>query len=125
MAATNCAALLEAREHDPFSVLGLHAEGAGWCLRVFRPQAKSVALELADGRWVPLTRRKGTDLFEWQGATAPSRPWRLDIDGVKQYDTYAFVPQPPSDDLFLFNAGRLRQAWRLSLIHISEPTRPY
>ena len=112
MPASVCAALLEAREHDPFSVLGLHAEGAGWRLRVFRPHAKAVAVEFADGRWAPLARRKGTDLFEWQGATAPSRPWRLDVDGVKQYDTYAFAPQPPADDLFLFNAGRLRQAWR-------------
>ena len=112
MPASVCAALLEAREHDPFSVLGLHAEGAGWRLRVFRPHAKAVAVEFADGRWAPLARRKGTDLFEWQGLTAPSRPWRLDVDGVKQYDTYAFAPQPPADDLFLFNAGRLRQAWR-------------
>ena len=76
MPGSACAALLEAREHDPFSVLGLHAEGAGWRLRVFRPHAKSVAVELGDGQWVPLARRKGTDLFEWQGATAPSRPWR-------------------------------------------------
>ena len=112
MPATACAALLEAREHDPFSVLGLHAEGAGWRLRVFRPRAKALALELADGSWAPLKRRSGTDIFEWQGTAPPTRPWRLDIDGVRQYDTYAFVPQPPADDLFLFNAGRLRQAWR-------------
>jgi 1,4-alpha-glucan branching enzyme len=112
MPATACAALLEAREHDPFSVLGLHAEGAGWRLRVFRPRAKAVALELADGSWAPLKRRSGTDIFEWQGTAPPTRPWRLDIDGAQQYDTYAFVPQPPADDLFLFNAGRLRQAWR-------------
>jgi 1,4-alpha-glucan branching enzyme len=112
MPATACAALLEAREHDPFSVLGLHAEGAGWRLRVFRPRAKVVALELADGSWAPLKRRSGTDIFEWQGTAPPTRPWRLDIDGAQQYDTYAFVPQPPADDLFLFNAGRLRQAWR-------------
>jgi 1,4-alpha-glucan branching enzyme len=112
MSAPDCAALLEAREHDPFAVLGLHAEGAGWRLRVLRPQAKSVAVELAGGQWALLTRRKGTDLFEWQGATPPPRPWRLDVDGVKQYDSYAFPPQPAADDLFLFNAGRLRQAWR-------------
>ena len=112
MPATACAALLDAREHDPMSVLGLHAEGAGWRLRVFRPRAKAVALELADGSWAPLKRRSGTDIFEWQGTAPPTRPWRLDIDGVRQYDTYAFVPQPPADDLFLFTAGRLRQAWR-------------
>jgi 1,4-alpha-glucan branching enzyme len=112
MSDSACAALLEAREHDPFSVLGLHADGAGWRLRVFRPQAKAVAVALASGEWAPLKRRSGSDLFEWQGAAPPPRPWRLDIDGVRQYDPYSFLPQPPADDLYLFNAGRLRQAWR-------------
>ncbi len=112
MPASAYAALLEAREHDPFSVLGLHAEGAGWRLRVFRPQAKSIAVELADGTWAPLKRRSGSDLFEWQGSAQPPRPWRLNVDGLAQYDSYAFAPRPPADDLFLFNAGRLRQAWR-------------
>jgi 1,4-alpha-glucan branching enzyme len=112
MSDSACAALLEAREHDPFSVLGLHADRAGWRLRVFRPQAKSVAVALANGEWAPLKRRSGTDLFEWLGTEPPPRPWRLDIDGTRQYDAYAFVPQAPQDDLYLFNAGRLRQAWR-------------
>ena len=107
-----CAALLQAREHDPFSLLGVHAHGAGWRLRVLRPRAKAVAVALADGSWAPLKRHPGTDLFEWQGAAPPPRPWRLDIDGAVQYDSYAFPPQVPADDLFLFNAGRLRQAWR-------------
>jgi 1,4-alpha-glucan branching enzyme len=112
MSDSACAALLEAREHDPFSVLGLHADGAGWRLRVFRPQAKSVAVVLANGERALLKRRSGSDLFEWHGALPPPLPWRLDIDGVVQYDAYAFPPQPPADDLYLFNAGRLRQAWR-------------
>ena len=112
MSESACAALLEAREHDPFSVLGLHAEGVGWRLRVFRPQAKSITVNLPDGTWAPLKRRSGTDLFEWHGASPPPRPWRLNIDGVMRYDAYAFPPQVPADDLYLFNAGRLRQAWR-------------
>ena len=95
---TACAALLQAREHDPFSVLGLHADGAAWCLRVFRPGVKSVAVLLADGAWSPLARRKGTDLFEWRGATPPPRPWRLNVDGQECGDSYAFPPQPPADD---------------------------
>ena len=107
-----CSALLEAREHDPFSVLGLHADGVGWHLRVFRPQAKSVAVALANGEWASLKRRSGSDLFEWRGAAELPRPWQLKIDGVTQYDSYAFPPQAPADDLYLFNAGRLRQAWR-------------
>ena len=112
MSASACAALLEAREHDPFSVLGLHAEGAGWRLRVFRPRAKSISVATGSGEWAALIRRSGTDLFEWEGESPPARPWRLMIDGVAQYDCYAFPPRPPADDLFLFNAGRLRQAWR-------------
>jgi 1,4-alpha-glucan branching enzyme len=112
MSNLSCAALLEAREHDPFSVLGLHVQGANWRLRVFRPLAKSILVELANGEWAPLKRRSGSDLFEWQGAAPPPRPWRLNIDGVTQYDSYAFTPQPPVDDLYLFNAGRLHQAWR-------------
>ena len=105
-------ALFEAREHDPFSVLGLHPQGAGWRLRVFRPRALAISVELADGAWAPLKRRLGSDLFEWQGSAPPPRPWRLKIDGATHYDAYAFVPRPPAGDLFLFNAGRLRQAWR-------------
>ena len=105
-------ALIEARQHDPFSVLGLHRDGAAWRLRVFRPRSKAIAVELADGSWAPLKRRPGTDAFEWQGVEPPPRPWRLDVDGTVHYDPYAFPPRPPADDLFLFNAGRLRQAWR-------------
>ena len=37
-------ALIEAREHDPFRLLGLHADGRGWRLTVFRPRAASVAV---------------------------------------------------------------------------------
>jgi 1,4-alpha-glucan branching enzyme len=107
-------ALLDAREYDPFAVLGLHAEGdAGWRLTVLRPAVVSIAVAAADGEWLPLKRRKKSDVFEWRGATELPRPWRLRVDGIEQYDAYAFPPQPPADDLFLFNQGRLQQAWRL------------
>ena len=112
MVPVDCRALLEAREHDPFSVLGLHADGKGWRLRVLRPGVASVALVLADGRRAMMARVGGGDLFEWRGAEPPPRPWRLLVDGREQQDPYAFLPQPPAEDLFLFNAGRLRQAWR-------------
>ncbi|MBI5861678.1 MAG: 1,4-alpha-glucan branching protein GlgB [Rhodocyclales bacterium] len=107
------AALLAACEGDPFAVLGLQAEGEGWRLRVLRPHAAAVEVALADGRWAALRRCASTDFFEWHGVSPPPRPWRLRIDGVVQYDAYAFLPQPPVDDLYLFNAGRLHQAWRL------------
>ncbi|PKO83715.1 MAG: 1,4-alpha-glucan branching enzyme [Betaproteobacteria bacterium HGW-Betaproteobacteria-11] len=106
------AALLEARSYDPFRLLGLHQADAGWCLRVLQPQASRVAVELAPGRWAELVRREDGGLFEWRGREAPPRPWRLRIDDVVGYDAYAFFPRPPADDLYLFNAGCLHQAWR-------------
>ena len=116
--------LLTACEHDPFAVLGVHpataadavAAGEGpLCLRVFRPQVQTVAVFGGDGRWHPLARAPGTDAFllRLPDAAALPRPWRLRVDGVEQFDPYAFPPQPPHDDLYLFNSGRLLQAWRL------------
>ena len=60
MTDTDCAALLEAREHNPFAVLGLHPDGAEWRLRVFRPGVKSLVTVifivsnalLPDGAWL-------------------------------------------------------------------------
>jgi 1,4-alpha-glucan branching enzyme len=109
--------LSEAREHDPFAILGLHADAATdghACLRVFRPRALAVDVRVAN-TWQPLSRVDDSDLFVWRGpaAAAPARPWRLRIDGVEQFDPYAFPPQPPQDDLYLFNSGRLLQAWRM------------
>ncbi|HPB91688.1 MAG TPA: 1,4-alpha-glucan branching protein GlgB [Rugosibacter sp.] len=108
-----CSALLAAREYDPFAMLGLHAEKAGWCLRVFRPAAESVSVVDVEGQRLPLRRVTSTDLFELRGDFALPRPWQLYIDGVRQYDPYAFPPRPSADDLFLFNAGRLHQAWQM------------
>jgi 1,4-alpha-glucan branching enzyme len=105
-------ALIEARDHDPFATLGLHRSGSKWCLRVFRPRVAVVEFSAESGNWVPLIRKSGTDLFEWSGANPPARPWRLRVDGIEQYDSYAFPPEPPAEDLYLFNAGRLHQAWR-------------
>jgi len=55
-AATIAQRLQEAREHDPFSVLGLHAAADAMCLRVFRPHAQSISVQSADATWQPLIR---------------------------------------------------------------------
>jgi len=118
--------LLAARDHDPFATLGLHNvdnaglhnDGAAWRLRVLRPQAQSVEVRLPDDQWARLARVADTDLFEWHGDSALPRPWRLRVDGVETYDAYAFPPQPLDDELYLFNAGSLRQAWRTLGAHL-------
>jgi len=116
------APLLEAREHNPFHVLGLHRDGASWVLRVFRPYAQAVAVEWPGTPGsVALTRGHGAGLFEWRGAlpgaAQPPALYRLiiDEDGAprRAHDAYAFPPAPPADDLYLFNEGRNYQAYRL------------
>jgi 1,4-alpha-glucan branching enzyme len=104
--------LLEAREYDPFRILGLHQDGNVWRVRVFRPRAGSVVLDLPGGQ-APLQRIDSAGIFEWRGPVAPPLPYLLHVDGVAEYDAYAFPPAPSGDDLYLFNEGRNMQAYRL------------
>jgi 1,4-alpha-glucan branching enzyme len=107
-------ALAEAREHDPFGVLGLHRDGSGWRLRVLRPGIRSVAVK-AGGDFVPLRRIADTDFFEWQGTVAPATPCQLRVDDGSairlEFDPYSFAPQPLPDDLFLFAEGSNYQSY--------------
>ncbi len=108
--------LLEAREYDPFRVLGLHRHGTGWRLRVFNPHAHSIALE-CDGANTSLQRAGSGGVFEWHGSEPPTAPWCLHIQEGKRsfrvHDPYAFPPSPSEHDLYLFSSGSNYQAYRL------------
>ena len=107
--------LLSARHHDPFAFLGLHPAPEGWVLRVFRPAASRITLLLADAG-VELTKVDAGGLFEWRGKLAPPRPWRLAIEEGKHRfeitDPYAFGPLLSDQEMYLFNEGKLLEAWR-------------
>jgi len=108
-------ALLQAKLHDPFGYLGLHPSGNESVIRVFAPHSERVSLQLGDN-WVPLTKSHPHGLFEWHGATAPARPYRLrhERSGTtwEHYDPYAFPSGISSDDLHLLGEGRLLQGYR-------------
>ena len=114
-------ALLAARLHDPFALLGLHRAGAGWRLRVFDPYAEAIWLRLPSGL-VPLVRAHPAGLFEWRGTQPPPAPYVLGVsEGGRVRDThdpYAFAPSLSGHDLHLLNEGRLRQAWRTLGSHL-------
>ncbi|MGC2518000.1 MAG: 1,4-alpha-glucan branching protein GlgB [Burkholderiales bacterium] len=109
------AALLEAREHDPFRVLGAFTSERGALVRAYRPDADSVWLELEQGP-APMRRVGTAGIYEWRGA-AIERPYRLRVERAGKvrvgYDAYAFPPQPPERDLYLFGEGTHFQAYRL------------
>ena len=107
--------LLQGRLHDPHGFLGAHREGKDWVVRVFDPGASGAWIETVHG-WSPAAPAGSPGQFEWRGESAPPRPWRVrlqDGSGIREtYDPYAFAPEISDHDLFLFNSGKLHQAWR-------------
>ena len=115
-AADDLNALVGARHHDPFGVLGLHRAGRDWLLRVFRPYAAGVSVRTEAG-FIPMKRVHAQGVFAWQGAAPPVQPVVLRVSEsgreFETYDPYTFLPAIGADDLYLFNEGRLEQAYRV------------
>ena len=107
--------ILTARSHDPHAVLGAHDQGNRPLLRVFRPYAANVSIKIG-GSEKQLTRIHPAGIFEWQGALPAPKDRILiaDENGVKVifHDPYSFPAQLTQNDLYLFNSGKLYQAYR-------------
>lgn len=109
-------AILDARQHDPFSWLGLHQTADGWTLRIFAPHAQSPELQTLTG-WQPFTRIHEHGIYACDSTEMPPRPCRIRYrleDGRwhETWDTYSFPPTIGDLDLHLFNEGRLQQVYR-------------
>jgi len=106
--------LITARHHDPLAVLGLHRSHDAWLVRVFRPSATRVSLLLNEGA-VAMRQTDARGIFEWQGEHPPARPWRLAVEEngttFEISDPYAFEPSLTEQEMYLFNEGRLLEAW--------------
>ncbi len=102
--------IIEARHHDPFSVLGRHTNGKQETIRAFIPEAVSVHIGSKDG--LQLERIANTDLFEWSGPTGTiKKQYRLCWSDAGDQtrciiDPYQFAPQISEFDLHLFGEGR-------------------
>ncbi|BBP04063.1 1,4-alpha-glucan branching enzyme GlgB [Sulfuriferula plumbiphila] len=109
-------ALAGGRAHNPCELLGLHQLDAGWLIRIYDPYAVSMTL-LANGAETALQRVDARGVFEWRGAVPPVHPYRIrrtyPSAEVVGHDPYAFSPQLTEHDLYLFNEGRLHQAYQM------------
>lgn len=121
-------ALLAGRLHDPFSYLGARAEQDHCVVRVFYPYASNVWISMGS-RFEPMARAHPLGVFEWRGAALPPMPYLLRVQHCNAgseaqvydtYDAYAFPSQISDYDLYLFNEGRLRQAYRTLGSHVAE-----
>ncbi len=113
--------ILEARHHDPFSVLGKHPYGQGEVVRAYIPGANQVAI--VEGNRT-MQRIPETDLFEWYGKAGELRDryqltW-TDAHGQRHvaYDPYCFPTQLEDFDLHLFGEGRHWHAYRFLGAHV-------
>jgi 1,4-alpha-glucan branching enzyme len=113
--------IIDARHHDPFSILGKHSVAGTDIVRVFLPRAREVQLPAINAT---LQRIPNTDLFEWRGAAdqLPS-PYQLkwtDDTGNEhsRHDPYSFLSQLPDFDLHLFAEGKHWHAYRMLGAHM-------
>src|ERR1039458_7587832 len=106
--------LAEARLHDPYACLGARRRGDGWSVRAYNPHARAAAVATADG-WTALARGAVTGLFETRLSARPASPCRLRFEEGnttrERFDPYSFPLTLSADDLYLFGAGRLHQAY--------------
>jgi 1,4-alpha-glucan branching enzyme len=100
--------LAEGRHHDPFAVLGKHAENDRAVVRAYIPTAAEVTI--AEGE-LALERIAHSDFFEWHGepSAVPDRYrliWR-DSDHREHiaHDAYVYPPQLADADLERFARG--------------------
>ena len=113
--------ILDAKHHDPFSFLGLHALKTGkespstQVFRAFLPYASEVELNTSQG-WQILAKTHPQGLFEWQGSQDVISPCKLRIkqheQTIETFDVYSFAPMLTSNELHLFGEGNLKQAYK-------------
>ena len=115
--------ILEARSYDPFAYLGLHEQAGQFVFRAFLPHAERVWIKIAQD-WQPLQRNHDQGLYEWRGATVPSRPCVLRIEStdhtLERHDPYTFDSVLTADELHLFGEGRLKLAYKMLGAHLTE-----
>lgn len=111
--------IIEARHHDPFSILGAHPHGKKTTVTVFLRDTQKAKLN----NELKLDRIEGTDLFQWTGKTEKlEKPYTVDRiagngDAVTNHDPYSFLPQLSEYDLHLFSEGKHWHAYRILGAH--------
>ncbi|MDH5573347.1 MAG: 1,4-alpha-glucan branching protein GlgB, partial [Gammaproteobacteria bacterium] len=115
--------IIEARHHDPFSVLGRHIDADNATVCVFKPHVQTLTFS---EKQLPLQRYQNTDFFFWQGkaAEAPEKyelSW-LDSHGHhhQQFDPYCFTTQLAEFDLHLFGEGKHWHVHKILGAHIHQ-----
>jgi 1,4-alpha-glucan branching enzyme len=108
-------ALSAAEHHDPFSLLGIHADDRACFIRTVRPEAVSARIIPLEGKpRIPLTMRRidGTCVFEAEAPAGFPRNYRVEYtfeSGAQrtEEDPYRFGRMLSEFDAHLFREGQL------------------
>ena len=115
--------LVQACEHDPFSLLGRTRQADAWRVRAFHPGALRAWVVVA-GDAKPMRLIHGAGVFDWSAESDPGRDYLLRFASAtatwERHDAYAFVPQASADDLHLLAEGRLLQGYRFFGAHAQQ-----
>ncbi len=117
--------LIDLRARDPHSVLGVHPDGDGTVLRVYRPDAVEVNVLPDGGGKLPMRHRAG-GIFEARlNGKETVFPYLLEVKypGDKTFtlrDPYAFLPTLGELDVHLHSQGQHRRAWEKLGAHVTH-----
>ena len=114
--------IIEAKHHDPFSILGHHQKSGNSFVRAFLPYAETVRLGV-DGP--AMQRITGTDVFEYTLEETDSLPVHYQLSWIDKngnshlnYDPYSFGPVLSEFDQHLFGEGTHWHIYRKLGSHI-------
>lgn len=106
--------LLHGQAYDPHALLGLHSTEEGRVIRLFRPGADRVEIELR-GERLPMVQVDGAGLFELAvDGDLSVRDYKVfHVSGLLAYDPYAFTPTVGEVDQYLIGRGLHYQLYRV------------
>jgi len=118
--------LIEGRHSDPHRILGVRPDGEGCVVRIFQPEAVSVAVLFADGRRLDLTKVHAAGVFESSASSRlPAGPGDYSIEALfgtginaAWSDPYAFAPMLGEMDLYLLGKGEHLEAYKVLGAHL-------
>lgn len=111
--------LMDSNEHDPHAFLGLHPRGQDKVIRLYRPGAKDIHLEIF-GFLVTARKINKRGLFEYN---VPDKTTLLDYrifhqNGLLAHDPYSFLPAVGEQDAHFFSQGVHYDLYKLLGAHL-------
>src|ERR1041385_1408332 len=118
--------LIALRHNDPHRILGVHTQGDTQTIRVFRPDAESVEVQIGKGRRSAMVKIHPAGLFEFSYPKSEnSTSYKLIVHEPGGFvrtlrDPYSFLPTIGELDLHLFGEGKHEEIYNKLGAHVTK-----